>query len=421
MFHHKFANRPLPVIFLTIFVDLLGFGILIPVIPQLLANPRSEFFMLPGGFSINQGYILLGFLTASFSIAQFLATPILGQLSDRYGRRRILAISLAGTCISYLIFAVGILTKNIPLLFFARVFDGITGGNISVAQAAIADVTTPQNRAKNFGLIGAAFGLGFIVGPYVGGKLSDPSVVSWFSATTPFFFAAILSAINVTSILLFFPETLSEKAHNLKINWSRSIFNIYHAASHKQLREIFLTMFLFNGGFTFFTTFFSVFLINRFNFTQGNIGDFFAYVGIWVAFSQVFIVRKLSARFSEKTLIRFSLFGTGLAIFLYFLPTVWWELLLITPLMAISNGITMANVTALISKSVGPKVQGEVLGINSSVSALAMSIPPILSGYIAASLGANTSIWVAGVIIFISGAVFWLFYKPKEAIVEDVE
>lgn len=421
MFHHKFANRPLPVIFLTIFVDLLGFGILIPVIPQLLANPNSEYFMLPNGVSINQGYILLGFLTASFSIAQFIATPILGQLSDRYGRRRILAISLFGTCLSYIIFAIGIITLNIPLLFLARIFDGITGGNISVAQAAIADVTTPANRAKNFGMIGAAFGLGFVVGPYIGGKLSDPAIVSWFSATTPFFFAAILSAVNVASILLFFPETLKEKRHDLKIKWSTSIFNIYHAATHKQLREIFATMFLFNSGFTFFTTFFSVFLITRFNFTQGNIGDFFAYVGLWVAFSQVVVVRKLSAKFSEKTLIRFSLLGTGISIFLYFLPHVWWQLLLITPLMAISNGVTMANVTALISKSVGPKVQGEVLGINSSVAALAMSIPPILSGYIAADLGPNTSIHIAGFVIILSAIVFWLFYRPQTAQLDDVE
>lgn len=421
MFHHKFKKHPLAVIFLTVFVDLLGVGILIPVIPQLLANPRSEYFMLPMGFNLKEGFILLGYLSASFSIMQFLATPILGQLSDRYGRRRLLAISLFGTCISYLIFAIGILTKNIPLLFAARMFDGITGGNISVAQAAIADVSTPQNRAKNFGLIGAAFGLGFVIGPYIGGKLSDPSIVSWFSATTPFYFAAILSAINVTSILLFFPETLSEKGHAIKVKWARSILNIYHAATHKTLREIFLTIFLFNGGFTFFTTFFSVYLIEKFSFTQGNIGDFFAYIGIWVAFSQAVIVRQLSKRFSEKTLIRFGLIGTGSAIFLYFLPNHAWELLLITPIMAISNGLTFANLTALISKSVGPKVQGEVMGINSSVAALAMSVPPILSGYIAADLSPNVSIWLGGAIILIGAALFWLLYHPQKAVVDDVE
>lgn len=421
MFHHKFKEHPLAVIFLTVFVDLLGVGILIPVIPQLLANPRSEYFMLPTGFNLKEGFILLGYLSASFSIMQFLATPVLGQLSDRYGRRRLLAISLFGTCISYLIFAVGIITKNIPLLFAARMFDGITGGNIAVAQAAIADVSTPQNRAKNFGMIGAAFGLGFVIGPYIGGKLSDPTVISWFTATTPFYFAAILSAINVASILLFFPETLTEKSHALKVKWTRSVLNIYHAATHKTLREIFLTIFLFNGGFTFFTTFFSVYLIQKFNFTQGNIGDFFAYIGIWVAFSQAVIVRQLAKRFSEKTLIRFGLIGTGSAIFLYFLPNQVWQLLLIVPIMAISNGLTFANLTALISKSVGPKVQGEVMGINSSVAALAMSVPPILSGYIAADLSPNVSIWLGGAIILIGAALFWLSYHPQKVEVDDIE
>src|SRR3989344_3479623 len=176
----KIRNKPLPVIFFTVFVDLIGFGILIPVVPLLLADPESSYFLLPKGFTVNQGYIMLGFLTAMFPLMQFLAAPILGQLSDKFGRKRILAISLFGTCLSYLIFAYAILTRNIPLLFAARAFDGITGGNIAVAQAAIADVTTPANRAKNFGLIGAAFGLGFILGPYIGGKLSDPTVVSWF-------------------------------------------------------------------------------------------------------------------------------------------------------------------------------------------------------------------------------------------------
>src|SRR3989344_514880 len=111
MLKHKIAGRPLPVILFTIFVDLIGFGIIIPIIPQLLANPASEFYLLGGGQTLQQGYILLGYLTAVFSIAQFLAAPILGQLSDRFGRRKILAICLLGTAISYIVFAIGILTK----------------------------------------------------------------------------------------------------------------------------------------------------------------------------------------------------------------------------------------------------------------------------------------------------------------------
>ncbi len=414
MLKHKIANNPLPVIFFTIFVDLLGFGILIPVIPQLLANPNSEYFLLPAGWTLQQGFILLGFLTAVFSIAQFLATPILGQLSDRYGRKKLLAISLTGTCLSYFIFAYGIVTGNLIILFFARALDGVTGGNISIAQASIADVTTPEKRARNFGLIGAAFGLGFIIGPYIGGKLSDPSIVPWFNATTPFIFAGILSAINVISIIIFFPETLKEKNLNLKIKWSRAVSNIYHATLNKELRVLFGTVFLFTAGFTFFTTFFSVFLIDKFGFTQGNIGDFFAYIGLWVAFTQAIITGKVSAKYPAYKIIRWGILAAGIATFLFFLPQYWWQLLLIVPLFAIGNGLMQANITALISRSAGSDIQGEVLGINSSVSALAMSIPPILSGFVAASLSASAPIFVGGAIVMLAAAFFWFFYKPHE-------
>lgn len=403
---------PLWVVFFTVFVDMLGYGILLPIIPLLLADPHSPDYLLPGGVSIKQGYILLGFLTAAFPLGQFLATPILGQLSDKFGRRRLLAFSLAGTCLSYIIFAIGIITKNIPLLFVARAFDGITGGNISVAQAAVADVTTPQTRAKNFGLIGAAFGLGFIIGPFVGGKLSDPSVVSWFSASTPFWFAALLSFLNVMSVLLFFPETLKTFRDHLKIDWIRSVQNIGHAYTMKKLRVIFLTSFLFNSGFTFFNTFFSVYLINKFHYTQGNLGDFFSYIGIWVVVTQALVTRKLSHMFPEYKIIRITLMGLGITTLLYFLPTHWWQNLFIVPIFAVCIGLTIANMTALVSRSADASVQGEVLGISSSVQALAQSIPPILSGFIASSLTPETPIFVSSMVVTVGGFIFLFFYEP---------
>ncbi len=415
MFRQKIHANPLPVVLFTIFVDLIGFGIIIPIIPQLLANPASEFFLLPKGDTLKQGYILLGYLTAIFSIAQFLAAPILGQLSDRFGRKKILAICLSGTSVSYVLFAIGIITKNIPLLFIARGFAGFTGGSISAAQASIADFTKPEDRSKNFGMMGAAFGLGFIIGPYLGGKLSDPTLISWFSPATPFWFAAILALLNVTSLLLILPETNKHIQHGLSIVWSKSVVNIWHALNHPQLRELFTVNFLFNGGFTFFTTFFAVFLINKFRFTQGDIGTFFAFVGFWFAFTQAVIVRKLAGKFTEIQIVRVGLFASAISIFLYFLPSSALGLYLITPILAISNGLFFANMTALISKNADAGVQGEVLGINSSVTALAMMIPPVLSGYIAAALKPETPIIVSSAVILISAVVFWFFFHPGRA------
>lgn len=397
----------------TVFIDLLGFGILIPVIPQLLANPASPFYLLPKGLSIQQGYIILGFLTAIFPFMQFIATPILGELSDRFGRKPILAISLFGTSLSYVLFAIGIITRNLPLLFISRGFDGITGGNIAVAQAAIADVSSPENRAKNFGLIGAAFGMGFILGPYLGGVLSDPSYVSWFNAATPFWFAAGLALINTLSVIYILPETLKTKGTELKLHFARSIKNIMRVFQMKELLPLFTTNFLFQAGFAFFTTFFSVFLITKFNFSQGSIGNYFAYVGIWIAITQGVITGRVTKKFGSYTILRYSLIGSGLFILAQFLPNVWWELLIITPFFAICNGLSQANLTSLVSRSVGPEIQGEILGINASVQALAQTIPPIISGFIAATLAARAPIVVSGITIILAGIVFILFVKQK--------
>lgn len=404
-------RKALLIVFFTVFIDLLGFGILIPVIPLLLADPSSPYYLLNPSQDLSYGYILLGFLTAIFPIGQFFAAPILGQLSDKYGRKKVLAFSLLGTSMSYIVFALAILTRNIPLLFASRFFDGMTGGNISVAQAAIADITKPEHRAKNFGLIGAAFGLGFIIGPFIGGKLSDPTVVGWFNASTPFWFAAILSFLNVLSVLFIFPETRKHISHHLSVDWSKSIHNILHATTLKQVRSIFLTSFLFQGGFTFFTTFFAVYLINRFNFSQGNIGDFFAYIGLWIAFAQIFLVRIVTNKFQERQILPFSILGVGIFILLYIFPTVWWQLLFIVPFMAIFNAFSSATLPALVSRSVSGEIQGEILGINASVQALAFAIPPIISGFVAAKLSPEATILVSGCIILISWVTFLLTNK----------
>lgn len=180
----------------------------------------------------------------------------------------------------------------------------------------------------------------------------------------------------------------------------------------KGLNVIFLTNFLFFAGFTFFTTFFGVFLIKKFNFTQGNIGDFFAYVGVWSVITQAFLIRFFS-KFSQKKIIQTTIMCGGVLVLAYFLPEHAWQLLLIPPFFSLCNGLTMSNLNSLLSRMAPPDRQGEILGINASVQALAQSIPAILSGFIAANLSSDTPLVVSAVIIVIAGFAFFKLYKTS--------
>ena len=409
-------NKPLVVVFLTIFLDMLGFGILIPVIPQLFSNPHSHYFLLNDyGLTLRQGAYLVGLLTASYPIAQFFATPILGQLSDKYGRRPILLISLAGTCVSYILFAYGLHIHSLALLFVSRIFDGLTGGNISVAQAVIADVSTRENRSKNFGIVGSAFALGFILGPMIGGLLSSTDFSRFADVTTPFYFAALLSFINVMSVKYQLPETHTHINTAFRLTPSVAARNIIKAFTMKSVTPLFITALLFQGGFTFYTSFAGVYLTQYFGFTESTIGFFFAYLGMWIIITQGFILRKLPTSIPDHRIVRITILIVGIALAIYPLAHTRWMLYVLVPFYAVPFSLTTPKLMGLISRSVGPERQGEILGISSSVQAVAQGIPPLIAGALAANFDPTASIITASVLILCAGGYFILAYRPHAA------
>ena len=408
------SRRSLAIILLAIFLDLVSYGILVPVVPQLFANPDSIYYVLSANTPLAYGYILLGFLIAIFPFIQFFSAPILGQYSDSHGRRKVLTLTIFGTMISFVLFALGIMFRSIFLLFFSRAIGGVFGGNISVAQAAIADITKPHERAKHFGLIGAAYGIGFIIGPVIGGVLSDPSLVSWFDSTTPFWFAAILSGVNAILVYGFMGET-NRLARTKIITWAKGVHDIIHAYGLKSMRAIFATNFFFNAGVTFIATFFSVYLIDRFHMSQIGIGYYIGYAGIWIAVSQALLLPALSKRFEEVTLLRWSLILGTAGIFSFYLPYHISGLLLAGAFFALANGISMATLPSLASRRAPAEIQGEILGINTSVQALSQIAPPILSGFLAATIAPSAPVYIAGAAVGLGWIIFIAFVRKEKS------
>jgi DHA1 family tetracycline resistance protein-like MFS transporter len=275
-------RSPLVVIFVTVFIDLVGFGIVIPVLPFYVE-----------GTKFNASPRVVGLLFASYSIMQLIFTPILGRWSDKYGRRPILFFSLLGTSLGF--FILGFAT-TLWMLFAGRIIDGITGGNISTAQAYIADVTTKEDRAKGMGLIGAAFGLGFIFGPAIGGILSR------WGTHVPFLFAGALALANATLLYFVLPETVTPD-HPARVSaatgrWSQ----LLGALSQTRLAFVLAIYFLFITAFSIMTSTFGLFTLYRFGFDAHDTGWIFAFVGVVGACIQGGLIGRLVKMFGEPPL-----------------------------------------------------------------------------------------------------------------------
>ncbi len=397
----KIQRRVLTVLFGTLMLDMIGIGIIFPIIPIIFTDPSSPAFLLQG-YSQGMQFFLAGAVAAIAGLMQFIAAPILGELSDAYGRKRLLTLGVATLAISQLLFGFGIEVASLALLFVARAVGGLAGANFSIAQAAIADVTEPHERAKNFGLIGAAFGLGFIIGPVLGGWVAgmtgDPA--------SPFWLAGVLGIINVVFISLFLPETnRTPRASTFSI-W-KGLHNIREAFTDVDARPVYTSSFLYMSGFAFFTTFIGILLVNNFGFDEKGVGLFFGVVGFWVVLAQAVVIRFVSARYSEKQALRVSLLLLAATIAVYpFVPSASL-LYVVIPFMAVAQGLSMANMTALVSKSVSESKQGAALGINGSLLALSQGVIPLAAGAASGLTGIVAPFVVGAFVVVISWVVLF--------------
>ncbi len=390
----------LPVLFFTLLLDMIGVGMLIPVIPSLFTDPTSSSFLL-ASYSEHARYIIAGLITALFGLMQFLASPILGELSDLYGRKKLLALGVGTLAISNLVFAFGIEIRSILLILISRMVAGIAGANFSIAQAAVADVTEPKDRAKNFGMIGAAFGIGFILGPLLGGWIAGTTGVP----SAPFLCAGILGIINLSLLFFRFPETHVAKEHKGAIPLFKAFHNIRQAMTDRDVKPAYGASFLSMLGFAFFTSFSSIYLAERFGFSETSTGIYFALVGVWIIFGQTVIVRIVSSRYNERTLLLWAFPVLGVSIALQGLVPHEAYLYATMPLMAGSMSIISTALPAIISKGVSSERQGAALGINGSLQALSNALAPLAAGVVSGVLGLTGTFLVGALLVFIAAYV----------------
>lgn len=351
---------PLVVIFFTVFIDLLGFGIIIPSLPFY-----AETFGATG--------LTVGLLMASFSLMQFLFAPVWGRVSDRIGRRPVILIGLVGSCVSYLIFG---LARSLTVLFVARIAAGVAGANISTAQAFIADTTTPENRAKGMGIVGAAFGLGFIFGPAIGGFLSQ-----WGYAT-PAFFASALSLINFGAAVFLLPESRApetRRASQATAPKGRVEF-LRRALARPHLPVLLLVYFVVIAAFSGFEATFALFSERRFAFTAATIGYMFAFVGVVLSIIQGAVVGRTARRIGEQRIVPMAILFLAAGLGLIPLSRTVPVLTVACGFLAIGMGFNSPSIVSLISRLSSTDDQGGVLGVSQSLASLARVLGPALGG-----------------------------------------
>jgi DHA1 family tetracycline resistance protein-like MFS transporter len=377
----KQVKRQLGLIFGFVFVDLLGYSLILPLLPYY-----AETF----GATLT----LVGLLGTSNALAQLIATPIIGRLSDRYGRRPLLIFSIAGTVLSFLVLG---LARTLPMLFLSRILDGLLGGNIALARAYITDVTDEKNRSKGLGIIGAAFGLGFIIGPAMGGFLSR------FGYNVPALVAAGLSLINLITVVIWLPESLSFERREAMGQRTHTGSQARPAFTFRALREALtrpcmgplLTVILLYGlAFTLFQSNFALFTKVRFGLDAQATAFILTYVGLLSVLVQGVAIGKLTDRFRERPLILTGAIILAISLAVWaFVPNVPLLLIVLAPI-ALAAGVLNVVLTSQLTKSVYRDEVGGTLGLSASLQTLAQIVAPGLGGL----LLDNAGTWSVGLL-----------------------
>jgi MFS transporter, DHA1 family, tetracycline resistance protein len=364
-------NKALSLIFLTIAIDLIGFGIILPNLPlyaeALGAKPA-----------------MIGVLFASYSVMQFLCAPFLGRLSDRIGRRPVLLMSIAGNCLAFLIFG---FANSFALLLASRLFSGMCTANLSVANAYVADLLPPERRAKGMGLVGAAFGIGFVIGPVIGGELSV------FARSAPPLFAAGLCALNLLGAYFWLPETLRREALQV-----RPKVSIRQALTQPFTGKILFLVFFQIMAFSMLEMAFVLFAERRLHFMALQSGRMFMYIGLVLVLVQGAMIGPLVRKLGERAvvIIGMSMIALGMLLIPWTPQGGWLLFSLCVTIVAFGQALTSPSLSSLLSRRSAVQLQGTILGASQSMSALARVVGPSLAGMLYQTFSENAPFYAGG-------------------------
>jgi MFS transporter, DHA1 family, tetracycline resistance protein len=382
-------NRSKSIIFIVILIDLLGFGIIIPIIPTL----ASKVF--------NATDFEIGLVIASFSFAQFIFSSIWGRLSDEIGRKPVIIISMSGNILAYLLFA---WSHNLFLLFVSRLLAGACAGSISAAQAYMSDVSSHKERAKSMALIGMAFSLGFVLGPFIGGVLSKHGY------ELPGYFAAFLSLAALISTIIWLKESLDKTKVKQQVKRKFNLSNLADALKHPNIGILLIMYTLLITAISILYSILALFLYKNFGFSEQSNGYVFAFIGFIGAIAQG-TIGLMTKKFPERKILLWGNLLAAIGITLLAFSSNILMLVFFLAFYALGSGIGQTIIPSLISQSVEPEEQGGTLGLNQSLGSLARVLGPILGGLIFETFGHTFPFIIAGLIVFI---VFVMsFYTRK--------
>ncbi len=413
MFRSPQHYRTFLTVLVTYTLDLVGFSIVFPVLAPLLLNPQLAFFST--GTMEAERTTILGLLFAIFGIAQFFGALVTGVLADHYGRYKIFLLTVGFSIFGYAVMSFGVYGQSLLWLFAGRILTGLCSGNIGLAQSATADLTDSHHRGKAFGILIGMGSLGFVIGPWIGGKLANPN---WLFGSGAFIFAAVAALINFLMVFFFFVETWKRPEKHAEIGLFKTFKDLSQVFHHKTIRTLLIAILLFSCGWAFFLIFSPTFLVQKFSLGSNMIGDIFAYMAAVWAFVSMVLNKELTGKFSLRSLILAGMLIGSVGIGLFLGPNTLWPYWIIIPIALTGGALSWVNLNSLLSMRASEDMQGRAMGASGSMWSIGQIVAPLAAGPLA-GWNIYSPLLVGAVVIFLSFLYFMICYQEKHPIKEE--